>query len=61
VNWQNRKPLVKDLETQRSAIMEQSAPHDPREALALLWRFVTCAYRWAGEALLDPQNLVEID
>jgi len=61
VNWQNRKPLVKDLETQRSAIMEQSAPHDPREALALLWRFVTCAYRWAGEARLDPQNPIVID
>lgn len=43
VNWQNRKPLVKDLETQRSAIMEQIAPHDPREALALLWRFMALA------------------
>lgn len=29
VNWQNRKPLVKDLQTQRSAIMEQIAPHHP--------------------------------
>lgn len=43
VNWQNRKPLVKDLQTQRSAIMEQIAPHDPREALALLWRFTGLA------------------
>ena len=43
VNWQNRKPLVKDLETQRSATMEQIAPHDPREALALLWRFMALA------------------
>ncbi len=43
VNWQNRKPLVKDLETQRSAIMEQIAPHDPGEALALLWRFMGLA------------------
>ena len=43
VNWQNRKPLVKDLETQRSAIMEQIAPNDPGEALALLWRFMGLA------------------
>ena len=43
VNWQNRKPLVKDLETQRSAIMEQIAPHDPDEALALMWRFMALA------------------
>lgn len=43
VNWQNRKPLVKDLETQRRAIMEQVAPQDPREALALLWRFMGLA------------------
>ena len=43
VNWQNRKPMVKDLETQRSAIMEQIAPHDSREALGLLWRFMGLA------------------
>lgn len=43
VNWQNRKALVKDLQTQRSAIMEQIAPHDPGEALALLWRFMGLA------------------
>ena len=43
VNWQNRKPLVNDLETQRSAIIEQIAPHDPREALGLLWRFMGLA------------------
>ena len=36
VNWQNRQPLVKDLETKRRAIMEQIAAHDPREAVALL-------------------------
>lgn len=43
VTWQNRKPLVKDLQTQRSAIMEQIAPHEPSEALALLWRFMGLA------------------
>lgn len=43
VDWQNRKPLVKDLETQRRAILEQIAPHDPGEALALLWRFMGLA------------------
>lgn len=29
VNWQNRKPLVKDLDTQRRAIMEQMASQNP--------------------------------
>ncbi|VDC21776.1 hypothetical protein XINFAN_00639 [Pseudogemmobacter humi] len=43
VDWQNRKPLVKDLETQRRAIMEQVAPQDSREALVLLWRFIGLA------------------
>lgn len=43
VNWKNRKPLVKDLETQRDALMKQIAPHDPREALELLWRFMGLA------------------
>ena len=43
VDWQNRKPLVKDLETQRRAIIEQVAPHDPAEALTLLWRFMALA------------------
>lgn len=43
VDWQNRKPLVKDLETQRRAIMDEVAPQDSREALALLWRFMGLA------------------
>ena len=34
VNWQNRKPLVTDLESQLRAIKEQIAPADPAEALA---------------------------
>lgn len=46
VNWQNRKPLVKALQTQRSAIMEQIAPHDPDEALALLWRSRGDSWLW---------------
>jgi hypothetical protein len=40
VNWQNRKPLVTDLESQLRAIREQIAPADPTEALALTWRFM---------------------
>ena len=43
VNWQNRKPLVTDLESQLRAIKEQIAPGDPDEALALLWRFMQVA------------------
>lgn len=43
VDWQNRKPLVADLQMQHRAIMEQIAPHDPAEALELLWRFMALA------------------
>jgi hypothetical protein len=43
VNWQNRKPLVTDLESQLRAIREQIAPADPTEALALTWRFMQIA------------------
>jgi hypothetical protein len=43
VNWQNRKPLVTDLESQLRAIREQIAPSDPTEALALTWRFMQIA------------------
>jgi len=43
VTWKNRKALVDDLETQRRAILEQIAPADPAEALALMWRFMALA------------------
>lgn len=43
VTWKNRKALVEDLETQRRAILEQIAPADPAEALALMWRFMAFA------------------
>ena len=43
VNWQNRKPLVTDLESQLRAIKEQIAPADPAEGLALAWRFMQVA------------------
>jgi len=43
VNWQNRKPLVTDLQSQLRAIKEQIAPADPPEALALAWRFMQVA------------------
>ena len=43
INWKNRKTLVDDLETQRRAIVEQIAPADPDEALALMWRFMELA------------------
>jgi hypothetical protein len=34
---------------------------DAPNAVCLDNLFVTCAYRWAGEATLDPQNVVVID
>jgi hypothetical protein len=43
VNWQNRKPLVTDLQSQLRAIKERIAPADPAEALALAWRFMQVA------------------
>jgi hypothetical protein len=43
VNWQNRKPLVTDLQSQLRAIKDQIAPADSTEALALAWRFMQVA------------------
>ncbi len=43
VDWQNRRALVDDLETQRRAIVGQVAKADPAEALDLLWRFLALA------------------
>ena len=43
VDWQNRKALVDDLQTQRKAIVDQVAKADADEGLALMWRFVGLA------------------
>jgi hypothetical protein len=43
VDWQNRKALVEDLETQRRAIFDQVGRADPAEALDLMWRFMELA------------------
>jgi len=43
VDWKNWQALVDDLDMQRRAITEQIAPHDPTEALSLLWRFMGLA------------------
>ncbi|TNC48713.1 hypothetical protein FHG66_12900 [Rubellimicrobium rubrum] len=43
VDWQKRKALVKDLDTQRRAIVEQVAKNDSAEALELMWRFLGLA------------------
>lgn len=40
VDWQNRKALQDDLETQRRAIAEQVAKRNPAEALELMWEFL---------------------
>ena len=44
VDWQQRKALVKDLETQRQAIVEQVANQDAATALDLMWRFLGLAH-----------------
>ncbi|MEH6648067.1 DUF6880 family protein [Sulfitobacter sp.] len=43
IHWQNRKPLVDDLNTQLNAITKKIAPNDPAEAERLLWRFLGIA------------------
>jgi hypothetical protein len=43
VDWQNRKALIADLQTQRKAIVEQVAQSDPAEGMALMWRFLGLA------------------
>ena len=43
IDWQNRKELIGDLETQRRAIVDQIAKADLAEALELLWRFTALA------------------
>jgi hypothetical protein len=43
VDWQNRKGLADDLETQRRAIMHQVATADPSEGLELIWRLMALA------------------
>jgi hypothetical protein len=43
VDWQNRRTLVEDLETQRRAIVGQVAKADSAEALELIWRFMALA------------------
>jgi len=43
VDWQKRRELVDDLETQRRAIVQTVAVADPAEALELMWRFLDLA------------------
>lgn len=43
VEWDKIKKLIKDLEVQRSAIINHVAEDDPPEALELMWRFVALA------------------
>jgi len=43
VDWQNRRALVEDLETQRRAIVDHVETKDPKEALDLMWGFMGLA------------------
>ena len=43
IDWQNRKTLIEDLETQRRAIVDQVAKADLAEALELMWRLMALA------------------
>ena len=43
VDWQDRRTLIEDLETQRRAIIEKVAKGNPVEGLELMWRFLALA------------------
>ena len=43
VEWHHQQSLIDDLETQRRAIVDQVAKHDPAEGLDLMWRFLELA------------------
>jgi len=43
VDWQNRRALVEDLQTQRRAIVDHVGTADPKEALGLMWSFMGLA------------------
>ena len=43
VEWHHQQSLIDDLETQRRAIVDQVATHDPAEGLDLTWRFLELA------------------
>lgn len=40
INWRKVKALKKDLETQRTTIVDTLAPEDPAEAFELVWQFL---------------------
>jgi len=49
IDWQNRRTLVEDLESQRRAIVNQVAKADLAEALELTWRFMAlCSFHSNG-------------
>ncbi len=43
ITWKNRKPLLSELDTHLDAILERIAPKQPKDALELLWRFLSIA------------------
>jgi len=43
IDWQNRRALVDDLETQRRAIADRVAKRYPADGLELMWRFLDLA------------------
>jgi len=43
IDWQKRKAVVDDLQTQHSTIMEKIAKSDPAAALELMWAFMELA------------------
>ena len=56
IDWQNRKALVGDLETQRRAIVDQIAKADLAEALELLWRFSVREHFGSNSAFSAPSR-----
>ncbi|GAY24180.1 hypothetical protein SFOMI_4760 [Sphingobium fuliginis] len=50
VDWNKVKPLARDIEAQRRAIMEHIAPTDPATAFELLWKLIALAVRCSAGA-----------
>ena len=53
VDWQKRKALIDDLESQRRTIIDKVAKRAPAEGLELMWRFVDLAesiYERSGDS-----------
>lgn len=60
ITWKNRKAFIDDLQTQRRGIIEQVGPHDPEQALFLMWRFMGLANPVIERCQSGDDEVIEI-